>query len=59
LRLFAPGTRPTLTASTTTQDGVWISVVAGDHLSGTLRAHSATAIATAPEITVTAIGRWT
>ncbi|KNX42009.1 hypothetical protein ROTO_14770 [Roseovarius tolerans] len=55
---FAPGTRPTLTASATTQDGLWISAIAGDHLSGTLRAHAATPIATAPEITVTAIGRW-
>ena len=55
---FAPGTRPTLTASATTQDGVWISAVVGDHLTGTLRAHAAAAVTDAPEVTVTAIGRW-
>ena len=55
---FAPGTRPTLTANATTQDGLWISTVAGDHLSGSLRAHAAVADSTAPEVTVTAIGRW-
>jgi hypothetical protein len=55
---FAAGTRPTVTASATTQDGLWISAVAGDHLSGSLRAHAATAITNAPEVTVTAIGRW-
>ncbi len=55
---FAPGTRPTLTASATTQDGVWISSVAGDHLTGTLRAHAATSGTGTPDITVTAIGRW-
>ena len=55
---FAPGTRPTLTASATTQDGVWISAVAGDHLTGSLRAHAATAVTGTPEVTVTAIGRW-
>ncbi len=55
---FAPGTRPTLTASAVSETGLWISTVAGDHLSGGLQAHAATATTTAPQVTVTAIGHW-
>jgi hypothetical protein len=55
---FAPGTRPTLTASATTAAGVWITARAGNATSGALRAMSAQAQGSAPEVVVTAVGRW-
>ncbi|MDZ7709419.1 MAG: DUF2793 domain-containing protein [Roseovarius sp.] len=55
---FAPGTQPTLTASATTATGTWIATRAGDEVTGHLRAMAATSQPDAPEITVTAIGRW-
>ena len=55
---FAPGTRPTLTASATTAAGVWIAARAGDDVTGHLRAMAAASHPDAPEVTVTAVGRW-
>ncbi|MFB9148637.1 DUF2793 domain-containing protein [Roseovarius ramblicola] len=55
---FASGTRPTLTASTTTAPDLWIAARAGDGITGYLRAMAATSQPGAPEVTVTAIGRW-
>jgi hypothetical protein len=56
--VFAPGTRPTLTASVTTAAGVWVTARAGDATSGALRAMAAQAQGSAPEVVVTAVGRW-
>lgn len=55
---FAPGTRPTVSASATTASGVWIATRAGDGTAGHLRAMAALSQPGAPEVTVTAIGRW-
>jgi hypothetical protein len=55
---FASGTVPTLTASFVSGAGLWTSTVAGDHLSGGVEAYAATSTATAPQVTVTAIGQW-
>ena len=55
---FASGTVPTLTASVVTGAGLWVSTLAGDHLSGGVQAYAATSTATAPQVTVTAIGQW-
>ena len=55
---FAAGTRPTLTASATTAPGVWIAARAGDAATGHLRAMAAASQPGAPEVTVTAVGRW-
>ena len=55
---FAPGTRPTLSASATTAAGLWVATRAGDETTGHLRAMAAVSAAGAPEVTVTAIGRW-
>jgi hypothetical protein len=55
---FATGTVPTLTASVVTGFGLWMSTVADDPLSGAVQAHAATSTATAPQVTVTAIGQW-
>ncbi len=55
---FAPGTRPTLMASATTATGVWIATRASDAVTGYLRAMAAVSGAAAPQVTVTAIGRW-
>jgi hypothetical protein len=55
---FAPGTRPTLTASATTATGVWIATRAGDAATGHLHAMAAASQPGAPEVTVTAVGRW-
>jgi len=54
---FANGTTPTLTASAVTEPGVWISTLAGDHLSGGIAAYAAASKATAPQVTVTAVGQ--
>ena len=54
---FASGTVPTLTASVVTGSALWISTNAGDHLSGAVQAYAATSTATAPQVTVTAIGQ--
>jgi hypothetical protein len=56
--VFAPGTRPTLTASVTTAAGVWVTARAGDATSGALRAMAAQTQGSAPEVAVTAVGRW-
>ena len=55
---FAAGTRPTLTASATTATGTWIAARVGDETTGHLQAMAAVSAAGAPEVTVTAIGRW-
>jgi hypothetical protein len=55
---FASGTVPTLTASAVTATGLWISTVAGDHLSGGIEAYAAVSTSTAPQVTVTAVGQW-
>jgi len=55
---FAPGTRPTLTASATNAAGVWIAPRAGDETTGHLRAMAAISQPGAPEVTVTAVGLW-
>ena len=55
---FLTGTQPTLTASATTAASTWIATRAGDETTGHLRAMAALSAATAPEVTVTAIGRW-
>ena len=55
---FLSGTQPTLTASATTATGTWIAARAGDEVTGYLRAMAAVSAASAPEVTVTAIGRW-
>lgn len=55
---FASGTVPTLTASVVSGPGLWTSTLAGDHLSGGVEAYAATSTATAPQVTVTAIGQW-
>jgi len=55
---FASGTVPTLTASVVSGAGLWTSTVAGDHLSGRVEAYAATSTATAPQVTITAIGQW-
>lgn len=55
---FAPGTRPTLTASPTAAPGVWVTARAGDGVSGALLAMAAQPQAGAPEVVVTAVGRW-
>lgn len=55
---FAPGTRPTLTASATTASGIWITARGGNATSGQIRAMAAQSQTTAPEVVVTAVGRW-
>jgi hypothetical protein len=55
---FLTGTQPTLTGSATTSSDTWVATRAGDAATGHLRAMAATSQATAPEVTVTAIGRW-
>jgi len=55
---FAPGTRPTLSASATAAASLWVATRAGDETTGHLRAMAAVSAASAPEVTVTAIGRW-
>ncbi|HAW46871.1 MAG TPA: hypothetical protein DCX34_06470 [Roseovarius sp.] len=55
---FAPGTRPKVSASATTTSDVWIATRAGDETAGHLRAMAALSQPGAPEVTVTAIGRW-
>lgn len=55
---FASGTRPTLTASATTATGIWLATRAGDEITGHLQAMAAVSTTSAPEVTVTAIGRW-
>jgi hypothetical protein len=55
---FASGTVPTVTASVVSGAGLWVSTVAGDHLGGGIQAYAALSTATAPQVTVTAIGQW-
>jgi len=55
---FLAGAQPTLTASATTATGTWIAARAGDEVTGYLRAMAAVSASSAPEVTVTAIGRW-
>lgn len=55
---FAPGTRPTLTASATAATGLWVTARAGDATAGALRAMAAEAQGSAIEVVATAVGRW-